>query len=461
MTTLYEQIINEEKINELMNSKPSNDKINEILNKTLELKGLSIEETAYLLNIEDEEQLNKLFKTARIVKEKIYGKRIVLFSPLYVSNYCTNNCLYCGFRFDNKNINRRKLTPDEVVKETQALINTGHKRILLVAGEDKNTINLDYIEEIIKKMYELKVMNGEIRRININIAPLSTEEFKRLKTFGIGTFQSFQETYHPETYKKMHTGGLKANYDYRLETMDRALEAGLDDVGAGVLFGLTDYRFEVLALLSHAQHLEKKYGTGPHTISVPRLEPASGSDVSEHPPFAIDDTTFKKIVSVLRISVPYTGIILTTREKAEFRRDAVSLGISQISAGSKTSPGGYSEDNSTEQFAVGDHRTLDEVIKELSETGYLPSFCTSCYRIGRTGKDFMDYAKPGLIQKFCQPNAMITFKEYLEDYASPETKETGLKAIEQHLSEIKDEKVLANIRKYLERVDNGERDIYS
>ena len=461
MTKLSEQIVNEEKINGLMELKPTQEQIDKILEKAMELKGLSLEETAYLLNIQDEENLNKLFKTANAMKEKIYGKRIVLFSPLYVSNYCTNNCLYCGFRADNKGMNRRKLTPEEVVREAQAIVNQGHKRILLVAGEDKNTVNLDYIEEIIQKMYELKVMNGEVRRININIAPLSVEEFKRLKTFGIGTFQSFQETYHRETYKKMHPTGLKSNYEYRVETMDRALEAGLDDVGVGVLFGLTDYRFEVLALLSHAQHLDQKYGTGPHTISVPRLEPASGSDVSENPPFAIDDTTFKKIISILRISVPYTGIILTTREKPEFRREALALGVSQISAGSKTNPGGYSEGKATEQFTVGDHRSLDEVIKELSETGYLPSFCTSCYRLGRVGKDFMDLAKPGLIQRFCQPNAMVTFREYLEDYASLETKEAGLKAIEQHMSEMKDEKLLNKVKTQLDRVVNGERDIYS
>lgn len=461
MSKLVEQIIPEAKINDLMELKPTKEKIDEILNNALNLKGLTLEETACLLNIEDDETLNQLFKTAKTVKENIYGKRIVLFSPLYVSNYCTNNCLYCGFRYDNKEMNRRKLTVDEVIKEAQAIVNMGHKRILLVAGEDKNSVNLDYIEEIIKKMYELKVLNGEIRRININIAPLSVEEFKRLKSFNIGTFQSFQETYHQETYKKMHISGLKANFDYRVETMDRALEAGLNDVGVGVLFGLTDYRFEVLALLSHAQHLEEKYGTGPHTISVPRIEPASGSEVSEHPPYAIDDKTFKKIIAILRISVPYTGIILTTRERAEFRKEALELGVSQVSAGSKTNPGGYSEEKSTAQFTVGDHRTLDEVVKELSENGYLPSFCTSCYRLGRVGKDFMDLAKPGLIQRFCQPNAMVTFREYLEDYASPETKEAGLKAINEHLSEMKDEKLLAKTKTQLARVENGERDLYS
>ena len=461
MSKLSEQIIPESRINDLMGLQPTEGKVDQILANALDLKGLTLEETAYLLNIEDEESLNKLFKTAKTVKEKIYGKRIVLFSPLYISNYCTNNCLYCGFRYDNKDIKRRKLSVDEVIKEAQTIVNMGHKRILLVAGEDQNAVNLDYIEEIIQKMYELKVMNGEVRRININIAPLGVEDFKRLKSFNIGTFQSFQETYHEETYKKMHVAGLKANYEYRVGTMDRALEGGLNDVGVGVLFGLTDYRFEVLALLSHAQHLEKKYGTGPHTISVPRIEPASGSEVSEKPPFAIDDKTFKKIISILRISVPYTGIILTTREKAEFRREALELGISQVSAGSRTNPGGYSEDDSTEQFTMGDHRTLDEVIKELSDTGYLPSFCTSCYRLGRVGKDFMDLAKPGLIQRFCQPNAMVTFREYLEDYATPETKQAGLNAINQHLSEMKDEKLLEKVKSQLARVEQGERDLYN
>ncbi len=461
MSKLSEQIIPEKQINDLMELKPTQSKIDEILNNALNLKGLSVEETAYLLNIDDDETLDKLFKAAKTVKEKIYGKRIVLFSPLYVSNYCTNNCLYCGFRYDNKDIIRRKLTVDEVVQEAQKIVNMGHKRILLVAGEDKNAVNLDYIEEIIQKMYELKIMNGEVRRININIAPLSIEEFKRLKSFNIGTYQSFQETYHEETYKKMHPTGLKANYEYRVKTMDRALQAGLNDVGAGVLFGLTDYRFEVLALLSHAQHLDKKYGTGPHTISVPRIEPASGSEISEKPPFAIDDKTFKKIIAILRISVPYTGIILTTRETSKFRREGLELGISQVSAGSKTNPGGYSEDNSTEQFTVGDHRSLDEVIKELSESGYLPSFCTSCYRLGRVGKDFMDLAKPGLIQRFCQPNALVTFREYLDDYASPETKNVGLNAISRYLEGINDEKLLHKVKSMLSRVENGERDIYS
>lgn len=453
--------IDENKINELIELTPSQDKINEILNKALSLKGLDFKDAAMLLNVNDRENLEKIFHTAREVKEKIYGKRIVLFAPLYLSNYCSNNCLYCGFRHDNKAIKRKMLTVDEVIEEVKAIVNTGHKRILLVAGEDTNICNLDYIEEIINRIYELKIMNGEVRRLNINIAPLSTEDFKRLADFGIGTYQSFQETYHKETYKKMHPSGLKANYNWRLETMDRALEAGLHDVGMGVLFGLTDYRFEVIATLMHARHLEQKYGVGPHTLSIPRIEPAQGSDVSNNPPFAIDDTSFKKIISVLRLAVPYTGIILSTRERASFRKELLELGVSQISAGSKTNPGGYqAEKKSTEQFSVGDTRSLDEVVLELTENDYIPSFCTSCYRVGRVGKDFMEFAKPGLIQKFCEPNAILTFKEYLADYASDQTRESGEKLIAKLVEKMADERGKQKIKTQLTEMEQGKRDIY-
>lgn len=455
-----DKIIPEEKIKELIDQKSSMERVNEVLNKAMQLKGLTMEEAAVLLAVEDDETLNQLFKAAKTVKEQIYGKRIVLFSPLYVSNYCTNNCLYCAFRQANKAMKRRKLTVDEVVEEARSIINMGHKRVLLVAGEDMSQVNLDYVEEIIRKIYEQKIMKGEVRRININIAPLSVEDFKRLKSFNIGTYQSFQETYHRETYKTMHPSGLKANYEYRVETMDRAFQAGLDDVGVGVLYGLTDYRFEVLAQLAHAEYLDKTYGTGPHTISIPRIEHADGSEIADNPPHAVNDKDFKKIIAVLRLSVPYTGIILTTRERPEFRTQALELGVSQMSAGSKTNPGGYHEEDSTEQFSVGDHRSLDEVIKELSETGYLPSFCTSCYRLGRVGKDFMDLAKPGLIQKFCQPNAVLTFKEYLEDYASEETRQAGESCIERHVAEIPDERVKERLYKQLEKIHAGERDIY-
>ncbi len=453
-------IINENQINELLDQKASQAEIDEILNNALALKGISLKEAAILLNIEDKENLNKLYKIAKLLKEKIYGSRIVLFAPLYLSNYCTNNCLYCGFRFDNKSIKRKKLTTDEAISETRNILQTGHKRILLVAGEDTSQCNLDYVEELINKIYEQKLMNGEVRRLNINIAPLSVEEFQRLSTFGIGTYQSFQETYHPEIYKEMHPHGLKANYEWRLETMSRALEGGLQDVGVGALFGLADFRFEVLALLMHSQYLEKTYGVGPHTISIPRIEPAEGSDIASAPPNAITDENFKKIIAVLRLAVPYTGIILSTRERAEFRRELLELGISQISAGSKTNPGGYSEEKATEQFLVGDTRSLDEVILELATDGYLPSFCTSCYRVGRVGKDFMDLAKPGLIQLFCQPNAILTFKEYLIDYAGENTKLKGNQLINRFISDLQDSKQKELLLKDLKRIEEGTRDIY-
>ena len=455
-------VIDETKIQELMESKASKEKIKDILNKALDLKGLSLEESALLLNVEDNDLLTEIFHTAKEVKERIYGKRIVLFAPLYLSNYCVNNCLYCAFRQANKNIQRKMLSVDEALEETRAIINTGHKRILLVAGEDLNKCNLDYIENIIKKIYDEKILNGEVRRLNINIAPLSVEEFKRLGSFGLGTYQSFQETYHKATYKIMHPSGLKANYDYRIETMDRALEAGLHDVGMGALFGLVDYRFEVLATLMHADHLDKKFGVGPHTLSVPRIEPAKDVPMSENPPHAVDDTSFKKIIAVLRLSVPYTGIILSTRERAEIRKELLELGVSQISAGSKTNPGGYeTSKDATEQFTVGDNRSLDEVIYELVQKDFIPSFCTSCYRLGRVGKDFMDLAKPGLIQKFCEPNALVTFKEYLEDYASPKTREAGLNCIKNHIAEIKDEKTKDRVKSQITQVEQGKRDLYN
>lgn len=454
-------VIDIDKINSRIELKGDEKKINEILAKALELKGLESEEAAILLNLEDENLLNKLFKVAKQVKEGIYGKRIVLFAPLYLSNYCCNNCLYCGFRHDNKKIQRKKLSVDEAVHEAEQIINMGHKRILLVAGEDTNKCNLDYIKEIIDKIYDKKIMNGEIRRLNINIAPLKTEEFKRLASFGIGTFQAFQETYHPEMYKKMHPSGPKANYQWRLEVMDRAIEGGIQDFGMGVLFGLYDYRFEVLALIEHSKYLLNKYGVGPHTISIPRIEPASGSNLSENPPHAINDKQFKKIVAVLRLTVPYTGMILTTRESAQMKREVIELGISQISAGSKTNPGGYSDEHSTAQFTMADNRSLDEVVRELAQTGFIPSFCTSCYRLGRVGKDFMDLAQVGLIQRFCDPNAVSTFAEYLNDYASPETKEAGLKAIENHINNnIKDEKIKSKVKEILNKVEDGARDLY-
>lgn len=454
-------IINVEKINSYLDLRGDREKIEEILNKALECKGLKSEEIAMLLNTDDENLLENLFKTAKQVKEKIYGKRIVFFAPLYVSNHCCNNCLYCGFRKENKELRRRILTVDEAVKDAEKIIEMGHKRILLVAGEDLSKTSLEYTKEIIQGIYADKVDNGEIRRLNLNLAPLSTKQFKEVASWGIGTFQVFQETYHPGAYKRMHPSGPKANYEWRLKVWDRAIEGGIKDFGMGALFGLYDYRFEVLALIEHSNYLLNKYGVGPHTISVPRIEPAEGSSLSEKPPYMITDTQFRKVIAVLRLAVPYTGMILTTRENADMRREAIELGITQLSAGSKTNPGGYCEEDSTAQFTMSDNRSLDEMVKELSEKGFIPSFCTSCYRLGRVGVEFMPFARSGAIHHFCDPNAISTFAEYLNDYASEETKIAGFEAIKKHIEEnFDDEKAKEKVLNTLERVNNGERDLY-
>jgi len=455
------QIINVDLINSLLDEKPTEAKVDEILNKALAMKGLDLKESAILLNVQDDKILEKLFKAAKELKEKIYGKRIVLFTPLYASNYCANNCVYCGFRRDNENISRIHLTPQEVVEEAKAIMRQGHKRIILLTGEDYKHAGLDYIQEIIERIYHEKVFNGEIRRINVNIAPLSVEDFKKLNTFGIGTYQVFQETYHRETYVKMHPSGRKSNYDWRIEAMDRALEAGIKDVGIGPLFGLADYKFETLATLMHAEHLDKKYGVGPHTISVPRIEHADGVAFSDNPPDKMSDKEFKKIVAIFRLAVPYTGLVLSTRETPQLRKELLELGISQISAGSKTNPGGYElYKDSAEQFEMGDSRGIDEIVMELSQGGFIPSFCTSCYRQGRTGKDFMDLAKPGLIKRFCNTNAIVTFKEYLEDYASEGTKKSGEILIAKEIAAVDDPKLKVEIEKRIERIQKGERDLY-
>lgn len=463
MTVTNNTFIKEDIINDLISKKPSTlERIDEILNKALEGKGLSLEESAELLNIEDDEHLEQLFKAAKIIKEKIYGKRIVLFAPLYAANVCTNNCVYCAFRVDNKQITRRVLTPEEVVMEARAIMRMGHKRIILLTGEDYHATGLDYLQEIMERIYKTKELNGEIRRINVNIAPLSVEDFKRLNTFGIGTYQLFQETYHKETYAKMHPAGKKANYEWRVEAMDRALEAGLHDLAIGPLFGLADYKFETIATLMHAEHMDKTYGVGPHTISIPRIEHAEGVAFSDNPPAQMSDKEFKKVVAVIRLAVPYTGLILSTRETPQLRSEIIDLGISQISAASKTNPGGYFVNKEvTSQFETGDTRSLEEMIVELCEHDFIPSFCTSCYKVGRVGKDFMEYAKPGLIQRFCQPNALITFQEYLEDYASDSTKALASKTIQKHLAEIENEKIREKTKSQLDRVIAGERDLHN
>lgn len=441
-------------------SPPSRGEVSDILSHARELKGISFEETERLLMVEDAELIDEICDTANTIKDEIYGKRLVLFAPLYASNLCNNDCLYCAFRTSNRGIRRRTLTLDEVRHEAEELVRQGHKRVLLVSGEGLGESALDYTIKAIDTIYSVKVGKGEIRRINVNIAPLSTEGFRRLKAARIGTYQLFQETYHYDTYKKMHVSGPKSDYGNHLTAMDRAMEAGIDDVGVGILFGLYDYRFEVMALLQHIRHLEDRFGVGVHTISVPRIEPAEGSDVSLRPPHPVTDRDFRKIIAILRITVPYTGMILSTRENAETRRAAFSLGISQISAGSRTNPGGYSEEGTGAQFSLGDHRSLEDVIRDIAGHGYVPSFCTGCYRLGRTGEDFMDLAKPGLIHLYCLPNALTTFKEYLVDYAGTETREMGERLIQEQLLQIPSEDVRARTRENLAAIEQGERDLY-
>ena len=437
------------------------DRAREIIAKARELKGLESAEVATLLQCDDPAVLEEMFHAAREVKESIYGNRLVLFSPLYISNLCQNDCQYCAFRVPNKSIRRRALSQEEIAEEVRHLVRNGHKRILLVAGEAYPKDGLDYVLNSIETIYATREGKGEIRRVNAEIAPLTVEEFRRLKKSKIGTYVLFQETYHLATYKKMHLSGPKADYHWRLTAMGRALEGGIDDVGIGALFGLYDFRFEVLALLQHVRHLEKVYGIGPHTISVPRLEPAEGSVIASNPPHPVSDADFKKIVAILRLAVPYTGIIMSTRESAEIRAETFALGVSQISAGSRTNPGGYTEGQPAgAQFQLGDHRNLEEVILDIVKMGYVPSFCTGCYRLGRTGEDFMDLAKPGLIKQFCLPNAMLTFKEYLEDYATPETRIAGLALIENNLQDMPQGKRRDETRDRLVQIEHGKRDLY-
>jgi 2-iminoacetate synthase len=460
------EFIDEVLIESLCNNKTLSNKNKqlEIIQKAREAKGITLEESASLLNITDQEVLGELFNAAKDVKEKIYGNRLVLFAPLYISNLCVNNCLYCAFRRDNKELKRKALTIDEIEEETRFLVSQGHKRILMVAGEHPKKSGIDFIGQAVERVYSVKINNGNIRRLNVNAAPLSLEDFKKLKNFKIGTYQCFMETYHFETYKKMHPDGPKSDYAWRLYAMDRAIEAGIDDVGVGPLFGLADYKFETLALLMHADYLDKKFGIGPHTISIPRIEPALNAPAAANPPHAVDDDTFKKIVAIIRLSVPYTGIILSTRERAELRRELFSIGVSQISAGSRTSPGAYKESQESigkhdmEQFQLGDHRTLDEVIKDCCDQGYMPSFCTACYRSSRTGDRFMELAKSGNIGKICVPNALSTFKEYLIDYASDQTKETGENFLTSEI-EKENESTKKKVAKIIERVKSGERDV--
>lgn len=433
----------------------------DILAKARALKGIDSQEVLVLCQVTDRDLLQELFHTARLIKQEIYGNRLVLFAPLYISNLCANECLYCAFRKSNPLVRRKALSQEEIARETEVLLQQGHKRILLVAGEAYPAEGLSYIFRSIETIYSVTLPRTNIRRINVNIAPLSVDEFRELRACRIGTYQLFQETYHEPTYKRLHPHGPKADYAYRLTAMDRAFTAGFDDVGIGILFGLYDWRYEVLALLSHIEHLEKTFGIGPHTISVPRLEPAGGAPLSKHPPFPVSDDEFKKIIAILRIAVPYTGIILSTRETPLMRRESFSLGVSQISAGSRTNPGGYSSTDTGEQFSLGDTRPLMEVIRDIVDQGYIPSFCTACYRLGRVGKDFMDLARPGLIKRNCLPNAIFTFAEYLEDFADEDLKSRGNALIDTMIERDIDTMPLrVRVRENLQRIAAGDRDLY-
>jgi 2-iminoacetate synthase len=458
-----EPIVNDKYISQVLHRNREEDEIwvREILDKAKGLKGLNQSDMIGLMSVESEDLLQELFATARYVKDEIYGKRLVIFAPMYISNLCRNECTYCAFRAKNKLIHRRALDQGEIASETLSLVRSGHKRVLLVAGESYPKQGFNYILESIDTIYRVREGNGEIRRVNVNVAPLDDDEFLQLKEHRIGTYQLFQETYNRKAYSQVHLAGKKADYDWRLTAIDRALQAGLNDVGIGVLFGLCDWRYELLSLKSHVEYLERRYGIGPHTVSVPRLEAASGSDVASNPPHPIDDRTFQKIVAILRLSVPYTGIIMSTRETPKLRRESFALGVSQISAGSRTNPGGYSSEaqSATSQFSLGDHRPLDEVVRDVASMGYMPSFCTGCYRLGRVGSDFMDMARPGEIRNHCDPNGVSTFMEYLNDYASSETRDVGQKCIDNALNRMGDFP-RERAEKLLRLVNTGRRDVY-
>jgi len=409
--------------------------IDEILNKACSLKRLTLKEAAALLTVSNPEYLNKIFSAAAYVKEKVYGKRIVFFAPLYISNICANSCLYCAFKSDNNLIKRKALTTDEIKEEVRWLLGRGHKRILMVAGEAApyGKTNIEYYTESIKAIYSVNSGPHRIKRVNVNCAPLSTDEFRRLKSAGIGTYQVFQETYHDETYRYVHPSGPKSDPDNRIDAVERAFSAGIDDIGVGVLYGLYDWKFETLALLTHIEQLEKKFNVGPHTVSVPRIEPALGVEFSSNLTHKVADSDFKKLVAVLRLCVPYTGIILSTRENPDMRDELFSLGVSQISAESSTSPGGYASQENNHygdaQFCLNDNRSMEDIIGAMIEKDFIPSFCAACYRKERTGEAFMNLARPGTIKGKCCMNALITLKEYLDDFASAQVKASGYKLI--------------------------------
>lgn len=442
-------------------NKNNKELLEQIIAKAKLRKGLSHREASVLLACEDEKLVQEMFALAEQIKKDFYGNRIVLFAPLYLSNYCINHCVYCPYHATNKHIGRKKLTQDEVRDEVIALQDMGHKRLALEAGEDPVNNPIEYILDCIKTIYSIKHKNGAIRRVNVNIAATTVENYRKLKEAGIGTYILFQETYHKESYENLHPRGPKHNYAYHTEAMDRAMEGGIDDVGLGVLFGLERYRYELAGLLMHAEHLEAVHGVGPHTISVPRICPADDIETKDFPN-AISDEMFCRLVAVIRIAVPYTGMIISTRESEAVRRKVLELGISQISGGSRTSVGGYAvpetEEENSAQFDISDRRTLDEVVGWLLDLGHIPSFCTACYREGRTGDRFMSLVKRGQIANCCQPNALMTLKEYLEDYASPETREKGIRLIHEEMERISNPKIKEIAMRNLYEIENGKRD---
>lgn len=435
--------------------------IKSILEKAKEFKGIDHREAITLLLCQDKSIFEETKKLAKEIKENFYGNRIVLFAPLYLSNYCVNGCVYCPYHYKNKHIRRKKLTQEEIVQEVMALQDMGHKRLALEAGEDPVNNPIDYILESINTIYNIKHKNGAIRRVNVNIAATTVENYKKLKDAGIGTYILFQETYNKSNYEALHPTGPKSNYEYHTEAMDRAMQAGIDDVGIGVLFGLESYKYDFVGLLMHAEHLEATFNCGPHTISVPRICP--GDDINpEEFSNAVSDDIFEHIIAVLRIAVPYTGMIISTRESQKSREKALSLGVSQISGGSKTSVGGYAKEESKEensqQFDTSDQRSLDEIVDWLLEMGNIPSFCTACYREGRTGDRFMSLLKSGQIVNCCHPNALITLKEYLQDYATEETKKLGDEIIKKELEKITNPKVKDKASKFIDEIESGARD---
>ncbi len=442
---------------------PTEQEVLEVIEKSLNKNRLNLRETAILINADSPEMIEAIKEGAKRLKEKIYGNRIVLFAPLYVGNKCKNNCLYCGFRASNKDAERKTLNDQEIIAEIEALEDNGQKRLILVYGEH-DSYNPEFIAHSVRLAYSVKKGRGEIRRVNINAAPLDIDGFRTVQRSGIGTYQVFQETYHPDIYKKYHVLGPKKDYNYRLTSLDRAQEAGLDDVGIGALFGLYDWRFELLSLVRHTNHLEACYNVGPHTISFPRIKDASGLCIDEK--YLVNDDEFVRLIAILRLAVPYTGLILTARESAQVRDEVMRFGVSQIDGGTKLELGSYSNSQNEEQnlnkeqFVINDTRSLSEIIDELLDKEYLPSFCTACYRLGRTGEHFMEFSVPGFIKRFCTPNAILTLTEYLMDYANEQVKEKGWKLINKELEKMEDKKLVKSIEEKIEKIKQGERDLY-